>query len=644
MKQILFLLLFFITLQVANAADLEIYVQELQAEKAYMDGKLVEAKKWIEEVFAKNPDSPVALFLMGMIIRESEGNSTRALYYYNQAMAFAEHQCGTRPTTTNCVKWHSWIWAEKIYTLTNIDRPQEAYDEILKYDQIYIPRLDAAKIWPLLKLRRHDEARNIAKFVLEYENNKDTRLTAYNGLCCIEADLNHRIETNRVCTEASKQMSSMIIHNNTHIAKFSIFDLAGAEMIAREGASLPNDMYDSIWPMLIYQYTLEERFAEAISAAQEAANIQRNLDGIAHEMTRANHLEGIAQLMMGLGRYEEAYQFAHEVHQLPDRTGNTSVAPEFDQLTNLGFYYVILNAYDHYLNVLQTHATWKDKIKYQFKKFEIVFEKFTIARKLMHIMQNDKLLITLITPYPTYSGVDETMPLWMLSQLQSAVGTAILTSANQTSQKQETELLDKSTPYYQAMEAELAYFTHDDTKFLKLSSLAIANLPAQERIRRSLLKTMLAKVMERQGHATEAMSAYLELLRANPSFMLMLNIALPVNISKNLSGMDAQLQSWILADPRLKKNNQSKITIEVSHQAALHRLCLLDNFNSEIYCKVFDIQEKKYLTTPRLAVREFLDEALGAKVDLSQLDMTTLNGAPTKDNNKAAIQNLMSNP
>ncbi|MBI2335240.1 MAG: hypothetical protein HYU97_00540 [Deltaproteobacteria bacterium] len=638
---ILFSIFIILTSQLCHAegGDLKVYSEELASYEAYLKGKDVQARKLIQEVMAKDAKSPVAYLMLGLLTRTDEGNTTRALLYYNKAIEYTEAQCGVTPLTTNCVKWHSIAYQEKIEALTNLDRPQEALDMIAHYDSLYDPKLEVQKIWPLLKLHRHAEATAVAEQVIATDT-PENKSIALNALCAIAADLNDRIKSDQVCSEATAQSESMVIYSNTHIAKFAIFDHEGAEQIARKGALYPTDFYGSVWEHLVSQYTLEQRYAEALSAATQAANVHRGFSGLEEELSRGDFLEGVSQLLLALGRMEEAYRFAKESYELPDRTGNTSVTPQFDEFTHEGFYYLMLKLYEEQLAAQMPQLSYREKFKTFFHLLEIRFTRFTVARKLKKLLQVKDHLALIVTPYPSYSGISGTIPFWLVGGLLEVTGSGPFLKAIEQSLSHETGLLDKSEPYYLTLKAQVNFYEHNYSETIRLSEEALAKFPPQEAMLRDLLKTLLAVANGKQGELASQKNLYIEILRSNPLYLRFYQIPIPVHFTTEPGTHTKKALNLLKQSPRLQSNRQG-IELHIRSNEHALSLCLQDDYHSAIHCTESEIKVGSKDQSVEKTVSQFIQEAFSPKVDLSQLDVNTLNGAPTKSSGTEAIQDLL---
>ena len=641
----LFLLFFlFFTLPVyAKEQDMKVYPEELDAYNAYLKFKDVKARTLISDVLKKDSKSPVSYFVLGLLTREDEGDTTRALHYFKKSIEFAEAQCGKTPLTTNCVKWHSLAYQEKIEALKSLDRAQEAYESILHYDTLYDPKLNQQKIWPLIKMRRLDEAEAFANKILKEGATAD-RLHGLNSLCVLSSERNQRILSDQVCTEAGSKIKSMVIQYNTAIAKFSIFDLPAAEIVARHGTTLPNDMYGSAWEILIYQYTLENRFSEALSAAKQASEVHRGFSGLKEELSRAHFLNAISQLLFALGRPEDAYRLAHESHELPDRTGKVSGNPRFDQLMNDAYYSMVLKTYAEYLNEAYPQLTWKEKLKNMGKQLEIKFTRYLLQKKIKKLLQEQDLLVRLVTPYPPSLGPLETLPYWLVGSLVEITGEGVFLQALQTSQARETELLDKSKGYYLAALTQERFLNGDYSKTLEMAELALEGLPIEERLQRDLLKTLLAYSNYQLGQYEVMKGQYIELLRSTPSFLRVFQLKLPVKFTVEPGKYSDAAYQLLKQSPRFK-NDSHGINLNIQSGEDFIFVCLMDDYHSMIHCTRSDVKnDQNGQFTVEKGVQSFLLEAFAPKIDLSQLDVNTLNGVPTKGIGSEQIQNLLGTP
>lgn len=637
----IFLSLLFFSFTV-QAADLEVSTDELEAYNAYLQFNDIKAKNLIKSILEKNPNSPVAYYVKGMIIMDSEGNTTKALLYFKKSIELSEKVCGKAPFTSQCVRWHSLAYQEKIESLGNLDKIDGALKELDYYDSIYNPDLDYKRVWFLIKKKRLDEAEVLANKILANSSDPYSKVDGLNSLCVIFAERDLRIKSDEVCSQAASQTESMVIHYNAAMAKFTVFDHQGAEKISKKAVNLIRDLHGTSWEVLVQQYILEARFSEAVASAKESAKVQRTSSGLDQELNRAHHLMTISHLLMVLGRMEDAYRLATESYETPDRTGRWSGHPHLTRSVYLTKYLTVLKFYEEYLEEQRPRLSLKESVLNRLKVAELKFKQFIVKRKIQKYLQTKGYLEKILTPYPPSLGPVENVPIWELHTFIDATGPSLFLKAVEGAQKAETELLDKSKPYYHYLKTLEKYYRGDFNATIKIGEEAMGSLPNQERLVRDLLKTILAHSYESKGEKKKAVALYTELLKSTPSFIRYFGLAIPIKFNIESGPYSKKAYRLLKNSPRFKKKDYG-IKLNIKSTNDFLSLCLMDDYGSEIHCTAGKIIESK--NTPSVTYKNiaqnFINEAFSPKVDLSQLDVNTLNGAPTRGLGTEIIQKIL---
>src|SRR5262249_36800411 len=118
------------------------------------------------------------------------------------------------------------------------------------YDNLYEPHLIGQRAWPLMKLRRFDDARAVARRAIASGSQWQKSL-GLNGLCAIEAEAHERQASYENCTAAldhakgradaairagSKAIPHLAVHaHNASLGALSVLHLDEAERLALKG-------------------------------------------------------------------------------------------------------------------------------------------------------------------------------------------------------------------------------------------------------------------------------------------------------------------------------------------------------------------------------------------------------------------------
>ena len=119
--------------------------------------EFIDARRLIEKSL-KEKETFLALYILGMVHAQGEGNLARGLFSVRNSKN-AVKQLWAPPTKTAARTWHKRILLREQSLLGLMDRREEQLSILDEYDAVYQPKQTARRIWPLLKLERFDEAR-----------------------------------------------------------------------------------------------------------------------------------------------------------------------------------------------------------------------------------------------------------------------------------------------------------------------------------------------------------------------------------------------------------------------------------------------------------------------------------------------------
>ena len=118
--------------------------------------QLIKARTDAEAILNKHPDSFVAMFAMARVQHDEEGNHARALYFIHRAEGLLKHFGTPAP-------WDKKLLREEYWILHEMDRMEDALAVIDRYEKKYDDTDETLRIWPLFKLGRMKEARELGR-------------------------------------------------------------------------------------------------------------------------------------------------------------------------------------------------------------------------------------------------------------------------------------------------------------------------------------------------------------------------------------------------------------------------------------------------------------------------------------------------
>jgi len=622
-----------------SVADLVVTPQEDEAYQAYKDFKNVKARQLLDEVLKTNPKSPVAYFVLALLAREGEGNSAQSLHYINKAIDYAEVTCGAAPTTTHCVMWHGFSLQEKVNTLISLDRIAEAKVVVDRFNLIYDPDLEDQLTWIAIKQKNLDEAEAIAT-KLAGSRDAYMRVNGLNNLCVVASERNLRSEAARICARGADETDSKVLDYNTMIATFSTFDYRSVEAYGRSGLKETDDLSGSLWEMLLHLYTFEGRFSEAVSAAKQAADTYRSMSAQDQENNRAHFLKAVAQLLLLLGRHDEALLMADEAHASPDRTGNVSGDPFLHEMIALAFYDGVLRGSQRHLAERTKLVSWSEKPALIFKRLEMSFNRFLTHRRLQRLFSKGDLLAKLVTPYAPSQGPVEALPYWMQAATIEAAGNGPFLAAVSAAQGKDLEVPKITDAFYDSLRMQAALIRGDLAEAKTLAERCLKSLPSEEGLLRDMARTVLATAAWDRGEVKIAKGYFTELIKNTPAFLRWFDLRLPVVVSASGGDAASEAEADINASARFEVGDAG-LKLIIKDTGTVLSLCLRDDYAADLHCTAREIKNNDPEKTVAVVVEKFQTDLFSPKIDLSQLDVSTLNGAPVRASGSKQLDELL---
>ncbi|MDP2380270.1 MAG: hypothetical protein Q8M35_07270, partial [Pseudohongiella sp.] len=153
-------------------------------------GQNVRARELAQQWVSAQPDSPAAQFALAEVLFRVEGNLPRALYHLNIAESLMNYTTLGRAIESGNLEWHYLTLSQLSYAHQLIGNQLESLRYLDMIGDIYGQDIESFRGWPLIKLKRYDDARASADKVLATSDNARDRSRAWNTLCAVElADL-----------------------------------------------------------------------------------------------------------------------------------------------------------------------------------------------------------------------------------------------------------------------------------------------------------------------------------------------------------------------------------------------------------------------------------------------------------------------
>ncbi len=602
----------------AAPPDVMVKSDEERAVLADLDRqKFIAAREKAQKLIDKDPGSFVGQWALAMVHHYEEGNFARALFHARRA----EELLARRGLDK---EWHKKVLQEQVQILSDMDRTVEELATLDRLAKLYPPGRPSRRIWPLLKEKRYDEARELAASLLTSED-PDERLSAHNGLMTIEEELRSR-ETmyQRARTATDAFPNSCILHRNAGVGAWERFRPQQAEEWLTHGATASDvDCADSPYYDLAWLYLLAGDINQCVSAIKKANGVpvaKQHRQRIAI-MRRAM----IADLLHVLGKPEEAETIATDVYEQPERTGQTSNSAAFARLTRVLRYWLAL---DNRLNFERERASYRGLGSGLATRARLVAARWEVRRALFQLAADENALITITRP----NLGDVHVARWTVGGLVEILGPGVMKTAVDKARALDAEY-PEAAPYLDALSGEIAFRSGELDTALAFADKALAGVPNNDGLIRWYVMAWQADAKWRQGDHAGAVAVYHEVLQKLPSALRILDLALPVTITNDGSARAKDAADGLAKSPRFTSSSEG-FKLDVSSKDKTLTICLTDPHGMQFACESGDGDVEKVLDAFHLA-------AFSPKISVTQADLSSLDGSTTTRTADEVLQGII---
>jgi tetratricopeptide (TPR) repeat protein len=454
---------------------------EAEALNLYEQEQMVSARTKAEEALTENPNSIVGHYVMGCVLQEAEGSLARAMFHLGRARELYETTwaASARPAGA---PWE--LHREILYKVQSLAGQMELFDyqlQVLGYhDYLYDPDLLAEHAWPLMALGRYDEAREFATKASEVRNDPYQKSAGLNALCAIEGEAGTRqpyldaclaaLENAKARAARDPEHGSIAVHAyNAAMAAHSTLDFAREEQLALEGVSRLEMTPANPWRQLARLYVDQGRMTEAVEALREMQRWKRRQPAYLREQAHAETDVAFATVLLVAGRTEIGLPAVDRAIDQPDRRGLTTSRPE----QALGAHALLRRS----LRITDDERTYElagargffggfgDRMAISGHSSQIWADEERIRSTLA---DDDRITRT----FRIYvKGGIEPIPVWLLGDLIEVLGPGVVSVALRRAREAEGDD-PRMTPYYQALEAEIALQQGDEGRAQNVAARA----------------------------------------------------------------------------------------------------------------------------------------------------------------------------
>jgi len=604
-------------------------------------GRFIRVREMGEAILRENKNSPMGNYLLGVAMQRGEGNLPLARYYLGRARTLIERSPAL--ATDAGTDLHAHIVFELLLVAGLTEKHEEQIRLVGEYGRLFGVDMGERSGWSLMKLGRHNEARQLMQKYLKSKD-PDTRRGALNTLGSIEMSVGNYEEAFRWFTILKSELTerdavniATLVRNRAEVANVLLqFDVAEADTLLATKYFHPSS-YSNPWMSLSLLYTTEGRLAEAISAISSMHAWDRRSDPTLEQQRWNDGQQATAIVLLASGYPEAALQIVRRIRSKPDRRGTTSGTMDQAEIGLLFLWRETLRMQREALREQMVWEPWLEWLPSSWERVKVERELWAANSRLNALLVPEKRLPWILRPYAPDSPVTE----WMRPGLSAAVGGGLVRAELAKLIARTDKLADRERPYLQAAMGESLVMSGNWDKGLAALTAAREKLPQEEALLRARMEALAAHALERSGQLDRAAVAWRNAMERNAGLIRLLDLSIPVTLASDNSPGANEAVGWLEKSPRFHRGRGFRLAVSTSGRRLTAQLTGKDGaVLAQASAPILpDISE-----SARMLCKEVHRKAFATKIDLSQMDINSLDGSVTSgDSSQMGLKELFGN-
>lgn len=608
--------------------ELGVQLDEERAWGEAQQGHHIKARELAEGVLRERQGSFVAHFVLGYVHHYGEANFARALYHHDRALSLFEAEHGHEPVPPAPWRWHARILRDKAMTHGDLEQYEEQLRWMNRYTELYEPDFIAEMAWPLMKLRRFEDARQAARLGRASGEPRQIEI-ALNALCAIEFEAGDDQASYTACREAMElhganpAVQGAVDFTNFAEAARSVFRLDEAERVDLLATEAQVSWYGNPWIELAELYVREGRFPEALDALRRVDEYRAERPPHVRNADRNESRRALSSFFLVVGRADDAARVAEKAMNAPDRRAHNSRDPQQDRAIAALLHRAALELRAERRAEAAEGMGFFASIGAWFSSLGDRWTAWQSGRVAARNLADEERLVGTFMIGTHRSAV---MPPWLVGELVDVLGAGVVREAVQRARAADDR--EGSDAYYDAFEAEAAIESGDPARARTLAQRANAALSPAEAMLRARNLAVIAEASRRLGDVRRATEAYGEAFQLDPGVFRRMGWPVPARFEVRGGATAEDVAERIEEGPRFEAEDWG-MTVQVEADRAEGRACLVDHSGAVLACGEATADgrgedEDEYAA--RL-MDAFLERAFAPRVDLSQADANSLDGS-----------------
>jgi tetratricopeptide (TPR) repeat protein len=597
-----------------------------KAESAFQSQKFAQARQLTEAILKKEPDNYAALYLLGAIYHYGEGSIPRAYYCYSRARKGLEKAYPDHPESSPSGSLYGVLLQELGETAQQLEHYQEALNLIDERDRLYPDdKQTARKGWPLMKLGRFEESRQLMLKLLEDTEHSEYRDHALNTLGNIEFEADNMEKSYEYFQKIAAQAgagSDPVFYCNAGEAARDLLRYDESEKLMLKSTEMFNSYtYSNPWGFLAELYASESRMPEALSALKQMQAWRISGSAQVSQNKWAECYGHAGSVLLQMGYDEKALEILERLIRRQDRNSSISTAPSLVEGRLVYLYSLALQRNIQRVREKLSYAAWKEVPGLLFKLFSMERQVAREREKMANLIASNTGIDGFLQPYGA-KALDS-------PSISTAVWTcfgpgAVIASVERSLKVDKPEMAARK-PYLTAIVGEAYLYDWRVKDCQARLEEVLKSLPAAEVKLRNRCQAVLARALSQQGRRSEAMRYLQILMDTDPSQLRAVELALPVSIETDGSTSANAARNWLYASPRCQKARDGfTLKLQAGQEKVSGQLISPDGTSAGRF-------EGQPRSAPADSARSFCEvfhaQAFAPIIDLSQMDIRSIDGS-----------------
>ncbi|MEM8930125.1 MAG: tetratricopeptide repeat protein [Acidobacteriota bacterium] len=599
----------------------------LEAWQAWREQEFIRARELAETILGDNPDDHLGHLVLGGVYHHAEAYLPQALYHLERSRELFEARFGDVPVGPERVV-HVMTLLELAWLTGAMGRHEEKLERLAEVEALYDLPVDGDRGWPLMRLRRYDEARAAIERAIASDNTWQAD-AARTALCAVEAESHHREAAWDACRAAADVAffdsdKGPTVFTNAAEAALGMLEFAAAENFMLEGTDrLREGTVSNPWRDLLVFYLGAGRSAEALDAMRRMISWRNSQPPTVHVQNRTELEMAAAALLIVAGQAEDASRLTSRTLDRPDRTGFTSSETEQMQAAAAILDALAQRVLAERKSEAVAWSRWDDAWVARGEAMRHRWRSWLSSRRAAAAMAEPRILHSTVRPY--LAGSIE-MSEWLEGELVRVLGAGPVAAAVDEARRVET--LAGAEGYFAAYDVEVAVARGAWRAVREAGDEALARLPAAEQLIRAQVTARLATAARKLGDGAEAMRRLDEVMQLDPGVIRRLGLNLPVVIQSDGGPVAEQTARYLRRSPRFDVGEHG-FRVQLIGDDKGAEACLLDPNQTILACGVVTPRAGDAADElPRRLAAELHEQAFAPRLDLTQADLHSLDGAP----------------